>query len=164
MASCAFKRLEIYSMSRGGTTVCWTLSQNFFKHGPMHFYVDFGQPATDTWIALNSEPIVDDCCYTDECQRTWEKLHSGYYRVRLLLPGETNCPVYTSYPERASGLLDKKDWLYAREIVRKELLQQTKVDGIQGILLKRKKFGIGCTSCLEWDTREITDGACPTAR
>ena len=163
MASCAFKRLDIWQMTRGGTEICWELSQNFFKHGPLHFYVDFGQSGTDEWIALNTEPIVDDCCFTDPCQRNWEQLASGFYRVRMLLPSEPGCPVLTSLPAPADGQMAKREWLMAREIVRKELLQQSKIDGALGFLLKRKKFGVGCTNpaCLEWDTREVTDSNCP---
>lgn len=163
MASCSFTRIDVWHMARGMTEICWELSQNFFVHGPLHFYVDFGRAGTDTWIALNTEPIVDECCFIDECQRTWEHLHDGYYRVRLVLPNEPGRPVYTSYPYPATGQLDKKSWLIAREILRKELLQQKKVDGTPGFLLKRKKFGVACTnpSCLEWDTREVTDSNCP---
>ena len=163
MADCAFKRLEIWHMSRGGTEICWTLSENLHVRGTMHFYVDFGWPGTDEWIALNEDPIVDDCCFTDPCQRHWEKLSNGFYRVRMLLPDEEGCPVYISTPSPADGSLDKKDWLIAREIVRKELLQQSKIDGTPGFLLKRKKFGPECPNpdCLEWDTREVTDSNCP---
>ena len=67
----------------------------------------------------------------------------AYYRVRLVLPGVPGCPVYKSQPVRANGLLPRKDWLVAREIIRKEYLQQ-KYDGTQGFLLVRKKFGRAC--------------------
>lgn len=164
MASCAFSRLDIWHMARGGTEICWLLSQNF--HFPVneepHFYVDYGNAGTDTWIALNEEPVIGACCFTDPCQRNWEFLHDGFYRVRMIFPSQPDV-VYTSFPEEASGTLSKKDWLIAREIIRKELLQQTKIDGTQGFLLKRKKFGVACSNpdCLEWDTREITDSNCP---
>ena len=163
MASCAFKRLDIWHMSRGGTEICWQLAENFSGPNELpHFYVDFGNAGTDTWIALNSEPIIGECCFTDECQRNWEFIHNGFYRVRMIFPSQPDT-VYTSYPSAATGNLSKKDWLIAREIIRKELLQQSKIDGTLGFLLKRKKFGVSCTNpaCLEWDTREVTDSNCP---
>jgi hypothetical protein len=158
--NCNFKRIDIWHMARGSTSVCWELSSDFFPKGPLHFYVDFGRAGTDTWLALNAEPIIDDCCFIDPCQRTWEMITDGYYRVRLLQPGLPDCPVITSQPTPADGHLDKRDWLSARDIVRREHLQQRKIDGTVGFLLKRKKFGVQCPTCLEWDTKEVTDSDC----
>jgi hypothetical protein len=126
----------------------------------LHFYVDFGRAGTDEWVALNEDPVIDDCCFVDPCQRTWEMLSDHYYRIRMLQPSVPGCPVITSMPTLGSGRLDKKDWLRAREIVRKEYLQM-RIDGIQGFLLKRKKFGVACPNCLEYDTREVVDSDCP---
>jgi len=160
--NCEFKSLEIWHVTRGGTQICWGLSQNTFFRGRHHFFVDYGQPATDEWITLNAEPIVDDCCYFDECQRNWADLIDHYYRVRLVLPDEPGCPVFKSMPQRANGRLDRKKWLVARDIIRREYLQQRKVvGGTKGFLLKRKKFGRACPVCLDWDTKEVRDSDCP---
>ena len=158
--NCSFKRVDVWHMARGLSQVCWELSGDVYFKGPLHFYVDFGRAGTDVWIALNTEPIVDDCCFTDPCQRTWEMLTDHYYRIRLLRPGEPGCPVIKSQPAPADGHLGRKDWLRARDIVRSEYLQQRKIDGTVGFLLKRKKFGVQCPACLEWDTKEVTDSNC----
>jgi len=158
---CEFKRVDVWPMTRGGTSICWQLGQDVHFNEPYHFYVDFGQPATDEWLTLNAEPIVDDCCYTDICQRTWSDLNTGYYRVRLVLPSAPGMPVYKSQPAPSSGHMDRKDWLIARDIMRREYLQQRKVDGTQGFLLKRKQFGMACPRCLDWDTKEVRDSDCP---
>jgi len=152
-----FKQIVVYHMTRGPSQLAWELSPSFYAVGPYKFFVDLGQPATDVWIALNEEPIVDDCFFQDICQRTWDQLIEHYYRIRLLLPDGT---VLKSQPTQANGGLDRKDWLRARDIVRREHLQQRKVDGTQGLLLKRKKFGEQCPTCLEHDTREVTDSDC----
>lgn len=157
---CQINRIDVWPMARGGTSVCWSLSENFFPKGPLHFYVDFGRAGTDTWIALNSQPIIDECCFIDVCQRSWELVNDGYYRIRMLRPEDPNCPLITSAPISSNGRLNKQDWLRAREIVRKEYLQM-KFDGIPGFLLKRKKFGVACPNCLEHDTREVIDSNCP---
>lgn len=154
-----FKRIVIWHMTRGGTQLYWELVPTFSVPGPYKFFIDLGQPATDTWIALNSAPIVDDCYFQDPCQRTWDQFVEHYYRIRLLTPDGT---VYKSQPTQAYGALDRKDWLRARDIVRREHLQQRKVDGSQGVLLKRKKFGQECPVCLDHDTREITNSECGT--
>jgi len=157
---CTINRVDVWHMSRGGTQICWSLSKNVFPVGPLHFYVDFGRAGTDDWVALNEDPIIDDCCFIDPCQRTWEMLSDHYYRIRMLQPSVPGCPVTKSQPTLGSGRLDKKDWLRAREIVRKEYLK-LKVDGTDGFLLKRKKFGIQCPRCLDFDTRDVSDSDCP---
>lgn len=158
-------RVEVWRMATGSTTICWYLSQNFWPPEPdaeLHFYVDLGRPGTDEWIALNSEPIVDDCCYTDPCQRDLTDGHDVMYRVRLVIPLSTGeCLVYKSEPVGTFGRLEKSDWLKARDIVRREYLQQQKIEGTQGFLLKRKKFGVRCQRCTDWDTHEVTDSNCP---
>jgi len=158
--SCTFKRVEVWNMARGGSTICWDLSQNYFPKGPLHFYVDFGRAGTDEWIVLNPDnPVIDDCCFVDPCQRTWEMLSDHYYRIRMIQPSVPGAPVVKSQPTLGSGRLSKKDWLVAREIIRKEALQD-KRDAVTGFLLKRKKYGVACPHCLDWDTKEVTDSDC----
>ena len=156
---CRIFRVDVWHMARGGTEILWGLSQNYFPTGPLHFYVDFGRSGTDEWIALNSEPIIDDCSFVDPCPRTWEMLSDGYYRIRMLQPSVPGCPVIISQPTLGSGRLNKRDWLRAREIIRKEHLQG-KFDDTFGFLLKRKKFGVKCPNCLDYDTREVVDSNC----
>lgn len=157
-------RVEVWRMATGSTTICWELSRSFWPPeptAPFHFYVDLGRPATDEWIALNSEPIVDDCCYIDPCQRDLTDGHDVMYRVRLVIPLSTGeCVVYKSMPVGTFGRLTKSDWLKARDIARREHLQQRQIEGTQGFLLKRKKFGVRCPQCTDWDTKEITNSDC----
>jgi len=159
--NCEFKALEIWHISRGGTQICWSMGANTYFIGRYWFFVDYGQPATDTWITLNEQPIEDDCCYFDDCQRNWADLIDAYYRIRLVLPDEPNCPVYKSMPTRANGQLDSRNWLKARDIIRREYLQQRKViGGTKGFFLKSKKFGRACPICLDWDTKEVRNSDC----
>jgi hypothetical protein len=157
---CEFKRVAVSHVTKGGSLIGWEMAQHFVPVGPLHFYVDFGWPGTDEWTVLNAEPIIDDCFYVDSCQRNWKILNEAYYRVRLVMPGVDGCPVIKSQPTLAIGRLEKKDWLRARDIVRREHLQQRKVDGTPGFLLKRKKFGVACTACRDFDTDEVTNGDC----
>jgi len=158
--SCTFYRVEVWHMARGNTQICWEMSKNAFPKGPLYFYVDYGRSGTDDWVVLNpNDPIIDDCCFTDPCQRTWEMLNDAYYRVRMVQPSVPGSSVVVSPPVRANGRLNKHDWLVAREIIRKEYLQ-AKIEDTAGFLLKRKKFGVQCPNCLDWDTEEVADSNC----
>jgi len=159
----AFDRLQIVTQPRGGTLISWGLKPGFTAKEPFHFYVDFGRAGTvdGDWETLNCDPIVDECTFLDPEQRYFDTLADFYYRVRLVLPNE-DCKVYASQPHQANGLWSKRDWLTAREIVRKEYLQQNKRTNItaQGQILKRRKFGEKCTRCSTWDTGEVEASRC----
>lgn len=158
-------RTEVWRMAGGDTTICWEIADSFVSPNPAapyQFFVDLGRPGTDEWIALNSTPVVDDCCYNDPCARDQTDGADVMYRVRLVVPlTDGTCAVYKGEPIGTFGRLAKHDWLRARDIVRREYLQQREIEGTAGFLLKRKKFGLRCDVCAEWDTKEVTDSDCP---
>lgn len=159
----AFKRLQIITQPRGGTLLSWGLKDRFTAPEPFHFYVDFGRAGTTDgdWDTLNCDPIVDECTFLDTQQRHFDTLVDYYYRVRLVLPN-ADCKVYASQPQQANGVWSKKDWLIAREITRKEYLQQDKRTNVTstGYILKRRKFGQKCTQCSTWDSSEVEATSC----
>ena len=127
-----FERLQIQTNPLGGNVIAWGLTQGFSQKGPYHFYVDFGRSGTNEWEVLNQTPVIDDCFFTDPCQRHWDNLVDYYYRVRLVLPNVKdeagNCAVYVSAPQQANGIWDKSDWLKARYILKQEnKLQQAEL-------------------------------------
>jgi hypothetical protein len=70
--------------------------------------------------------------------------------------------VHISQPQQANGLWLKRDWLLAKEIVRKEHLVQRKRSNVAsaGVLLKRKRWGTPCPQCREYDTDEVQSSSC----
>ena len=162
-----FNRLQVLTHSLGGTLICWSLQSSFRAKGPYNFFVDFGRSGTDKWLPLNKVPIVDDCYFSDPQQRYWDQLVDYYYRIRLILPGELDeeghCKVFISQPQQANGLWNRRDWLIARDIVRKEYLLQRKRTNMTsiGYLLKRKRYGHPCQACQEYDTKEVQFDRCP---
>jgi len=163
-----FKRVQILAQPLGGHLAAWELQTGFRGKGAFHFYVDFGRPGTNEWECLNTVPIVDSCLFMDPLQRHWDHLADWYYRVRLALPEDVDpatgqCRLYASQPQQANGILNKKDWLLAREICRKEYLYQRKRVNMTAVgwLLKRKRWGTGCPQCLDYDSGEVKSVDCP---
>lgn len=164
----AFSRVQVVTNPLGGTMIGWGLKEGFEVKGPSHFYVDFGRSGThDEWQALNQAPIVDACVSFDLVQRHWDQLVDFYYRVRLVTPEDLDanghCKVYVSQPQQANGLWVKRDWLLAREIIRKEYLMQNKRTNVThvGWLLKRRRFGQRCPQCKEYVTDDVQFAHCP---
>jgi hypothetical protein len=164
-----FKRIQVVLQPLGGTIIAWELSDGFGAYGPFNFYIDFGRSGTNVWECLNpNSPVVDDCIFIDPCQRYWDALPDFYYRIRLSLPSQLDpstqlCTVYQSQPQQANGYWNKRDWLLAREICRKEFLLQRKRTNMtsEGFILKRRRFGAKCAQCREADTGEVLNSNCP---
>lgn len=162
-----FKRIQIVTQPLGGSFIAWELFSNFKAPGPFHFYADFGRSGTTEWEPLSSDPVVDACFTVDPARRYYDHLADFSYRVRLVLPNlqdnEGNCTVHISQPQQANGLWSKRDWLLAREIARKEYLYQRKRTNLTavGILLKRRRWGVVCEDCKEFDTGEVQARWCP---
>lgn len=155
-----FDRIQIVTQPTGGTVIAWGLRPGFKATGPFHFYVDFGRSGThDEWEALNQTPLVDQCVFVDAQQHYWDHLVDYYYRIRLVLP---NGDVHVSMPQQANGLWCKRDWLIARDIIRKEYLLQRKRTNITavGFILKRRRWGQVCERCKEFDTGEVVNSNC----
>jgi hypothetical protein len=157
------QRIQVVTQPQGGTLIAWEMRPQFKAKGPFHFYVDFGRSGTHgEWETLNQLPIVDDCVYMDVKQRGFDHLADFYYRVRLVLPNEIDpetgkCKFCISEPQQANGVWSKRDWLYAREIARKERLMQRKRTNLTavGFILKRRRWGQPCNVCREYDTDEV---------
>lgn len=158
---CIFNQVQIWHMAKNCTQIFWSLDRPTMFKGRYWFFIDYGRDGTDEWIAVNRDPVVDDCWFQDCCQRHWGNIIGHSYRIRLVLPDEPGCPVFKSQPYSADMNLDRQDWLVLRDMVRKHHLQQRKREGVEGFLLKRKHFGKGCPQCLDWETREVTDSDCP---
>lgn len=164
----AFSRVQVVTNPLGGTMIAWGLKEGFEVKGPMHFYVDFGRSGVhNEWQPLNTVPIVDSCIAFDLAQRHWDQLVDFYYRVRLVAPEDLDeagqCRSWASQPYQANGLWVKRDWLLAREIIRKEYLMQRKRTNVTqvGWLLKRRRFGQRCPQCKEYITDDVQFSQCP---
>lgn len=162
-----FSRIQIVTQPLGGTMIAWGLTPGFQAKGPFHFFVDFGRSGSNEWEPVNQTPVVDGCMLMDPSQRHYDHLVDFYYRVRLLLPNELDpatglCKTYVSQPQQANGIWSKRDWLIAREVVRKEYLLQRKRTNLTavGFLLKARRYGQVCANCVEFDTGDVQSKNC----
>jgi len=150
---------EIYvdHIPRGGSVIYWGLRRDFCDMGPYTFQLQWGETVEGDFIDAG-DPVVDQYYATDTLRRVWAKSIESYYRIVLTTAEGT----YTSFPQQANGRWDKRDWLIARDIMRKEQLLMRKFTGWDGVLLKRKIWGETCPECTDWDTQEVNEGKCTT--
>lgn len=138
----AFDRLHVDSLVRGGTRVSWRLSYLLQDPGPYTFQLQRGQtgdPAADDWTNVG-RPLANAGSAIDPDKTLHGLTPSTHYRVVL---STTRPATYTSEPINAFGELPFRDWLIARDIVRKESLRDGKLASSAGLLLKRRQGGEG---------------------
>lgn len=135
-----FEQVLVDHLVQGRTRVTWTLARGFCDPDPWQAKLQWGHtgdPAADDWAdvapyAPNAGVLVDPQG-RDDLGTAW-RVH---YRVVL----STGRGEYTSRPTPALGAADRKHWLRARAIARKELLRMTLADTATGWLFKRKREG-----------------------
>lgn len=153
-----FRRVSVDHMVRGVTRVWWQLEKLFNDPGPYTFQLQFGRTGlrdASDWKDVG-QPVVNHYYAEDPAFR-----EAGYdllvhYRVVLTTPQGT----YVSQPANCFGELTEKDWVLAREIIRKEQLRQHIVS-TPGYLVKPMRYGIPCKRCRDPLTQELTDADCP---
>lgn len=155
-----FDRVVVSHLIRGMTRVMWELLPTFTDPGPLVFQLQVGATANndaDDWIDVGL-PITDQYIAFDPEQRVWGKLNFTHYRIVLTTP----LGVYYSTPTAGMGTLDRRSWKLARETVRIRLrAMQIGTAGQRGFLLKRRWTGLDCPRCLDYQTKEVRDPACP---
>lgn len=156
---------EIYTQNRpqGGTVVYWGLRRDFLGLGPYVFTVEWAESATATDDAWEHVATVEDTYWAeDPTPRQFAVSQDSYYRITVEFSTRTGARLTErSVPTQSTGTFSKKDWLIAREVIRKEQLMATKFTGYKGYLLKRKIWGEPCPVCADHETLDAQDGKCP---
>lgn len=133
----------------------WEVSQGLADPGPWRFTVEEGESPDGPWTTIS--PVLTVYGWTQANPRTVGKDEVLYYRVVMTTPVNT----YTSTVIMPYGDLGRREFLIARELMRKELLAARKFEGVEGQLWMVSTFGPKCTACLDPITGMIRDGYCP---
>lgn len=147
-----FDRVTVDFLVKGTTRVSWGVYYQFLDGEPWDFQLQVGEtgnPQADDWIDVGL-PVRDAFYAVDATSRTYGTTQQTHYRVVMTTPAG----VYTSNPAPAYGLLGIRDWLIAREIVRKERLRND-LACVEGWLLKRKRSGPTITAKAADDPRTM---------
>lgn len=155
----AFARVFVSRSVPLGARVAWSLREDFGDPGPYEFTLEAGgTPSNDSddWEAVGI-PVVDQFYAVDHVERDWDVVTRTHYRVRL----ETSRGEYLSEPTGAAGVLGHRGWRIYREAVRQRRLEYKKNGGVAGLVLKRRVTGEPCPTCLDPQTDDPTDPACP---
>jgi hypothetical protein len=145
-------------MTRGSSRVWWQLERLFRDEGPYVFQLQYGRTGlrdASDWKNIGA-PVVNGYFALDPEWRETGYDMTSHYRVVLTTGNGT----YVSQAASCYGELTEKDWLLAREIIRKEQLRNRMVS-VPGYLIKFLRYGTPCKRCRDQLTEELTDADCP---
>jgi hypothetical protein len=154
----AFSNIKVYvSPVDRSKLVEWYLGTDFCPLDPAAgFYVESARSLED-WVRLNDEPITTTNTYTDETIYNYDLTGNLFYRVVLSLNGTE----YTSDPVNILGTLSPYERRVANLVLKKELERyQKEAAGTEGYLLKRRVWGLPCTTCKDYDLDSIIQARC----
>jgi hypothetical protein len=144
-------------MVRGVTRVWWQLESTFNEPGPRVFQLQVGNTGLRDAIDWRNvgAPVTDGYLAYDDAWRATGGDLVTHYRVTLT----TNNEVYISQAVNCFGELAERDWVLAREVLRKERLRHKYVS-VDGYLLKPYRFGRPCKKCRDELTGETLNSNC----
>lgn len=149
MSNMRIIRTWVTMLGRAGCVVYWRMGET---PSAALFTVEVSDAPNGTWLAVGQTAgwwLVDPAANRDR-QRT-------YYRVTATAGTKST----VGQPVQAGGGLSHRDWLLARNILRKEQLNMVKgVGGRRGKLLKRRVWGDPCIACREFVTGSQTTPHC----
>ncbi len=155
-----FKQVVVTFDPQGGTRVVWTLDRHFVDPMPHTYQLQVTQtsaPTADDFADVGL-PMENSFYAVDDVRRLAGKTLETHYRVRVVTPRGT----YYSDPASALTYLNRRDWLPVRDQLRQLKKLHRKYTGCyEGFLLKRKRFGPKCATCLDLTSEQTTNSKCP---
>jgi len=156
MQGTPFFEIIVKNSPLGGSMIVWGLKRDFADPPPYKFEVYWAETPTGKFEKIDSPVLINTYWAVDPERRLFALDIESCYAIRMV----TSVGEYWSYASNANANWNKKDWLIAREICRKEFLMNRKYVGWDGFLLKRMIWGAPCPRCADFDTKEAKDGSC----
>lgn len=133
----------------------WELSGDFNDQGPWDFRVQEGISPTGPWKVI-SPKLSNIYSWKEDSRTQINKSNVLYFRIQLKTPeGLYYSPVIQPY-----GVLNKRDFLLSREILRQSLVYSRLLGGIECNAYIKSTFGPKCRKCLDPITGMIRDSHC----
>lgn len=140
----------------GGFYYAWEVSGGFNDPAPWEFVVQRGPTNDGPWEDI-SPKLINVISWKDEGGKNLGgKSNTLYFRVALKTPKG----VYASHVMQPYGDIGRREFLLAREIIRRETLRARVLSGVECDVYIRSTFGPKCTHCLDPVTGEVRDSHC----
>ena len=155
----AISKLDVFPHYDGGFVFSWEVFGGFNLRPPWVFHVEEAPSPTGDWRDI-SGPITDAFVFKEPHRRLINKSAVLYFRVVLDADGKR----FHSATIQPYGDLGRKDFLVAREVMRKEVLHMRGMAGVACSLYSLATFGPPCPKCRDPITGDIRFSDCPACR
>lgn len=140
----------------GGFLYSWEVDGGFNDPAPWCFEVQKGSTEQGPWETI-SPRLVNTIAWKDRGGKSlYGKSNVLYFRVAL----ETPRGRYFSHAVQPYGYLSRREYLLAREIIRRETLRAKVLAGVECDVYIRSVFGPKCTHCIDPVTGDVRDSNC----
>lgn len=140
----------------GGFLYSWEISGGFDDPGPWTFVVQRGHTSEGPWETISPE-LENVVAWMDEGGKDlYGKSDVLHFRAVLSTPRGR----YFSHPMHPYGDLPRREYLLAREIMRREALRARILAGVECDVYVRSTFGPKCTHCIDPVTGDVRDSHC----
>ena len=140
----------------GGFLYSWEISGGFNDPAPWVFRVQKGSTDNGPWEDISPD-LANVVAWMDEGGKNlYGKSNTLYFRVVMKTPRGR----YFSHAMQPYGDLPRREYLLAREIIRRESLRARVLSGRECDLYIRSTFGPKCTFCIDPVTGDVRDSHC----
>lgn len=151
-----FRSFRISPSYLGGFLYSWEVGGGFSDPGPWTFAVQRGHTAEGPWETI-SPPLVNVVAWhEDGGKHLYGKSNVLHFRAVLRTPAGT----YFSHTMQPYGDLPRREYLLAREIIRRECLRARVLAGVECDVYVRSTFGPKCRRCVDPVTGDVRDSHC----
>lgn len=152
-----FYAFRIAPSYAGGFSYAWEMSGGFNDPTPWEFTVQLGDTDDGPWKDISPKLINVVAWKDDGGKHLVGKSNVLYFRVVLRTPRGT----YSSHVMQPYGDIGRRDFLLAREIIRREALRARVLAGVECDVYIRSTFGPKCTYCIDPVTGDVRNSNCP---
>lgn len=147
--------VHIYPSYSSGFTFEWEIAEDFSAPDPWKFYVQQAPSPSGEWEDIS--PVIENKFIWKEDKRPrTNKSVVLYFRIKMVVGKDTYySDAYTPY-----GDLSKKEFLIARDIMRREILHASQMAGVETQVYINSNWGPRCEKCLDPITGMVRDSNC----
>lgn len=142
------------SYSRGFTFI-WGVAGDFNDEGPWEFSIQESMAPKGPWKTI-SPKLENVFVWKEEDRKPINKANALYFKVVMKTPeGKYESPAIQPY-----GVLGRRDFLIAREVMRQSVIHSRGMAGVECDVYIVSTFGPKCQECLDPITGMVRDSHC----
>jgi len=150
-----FAAIDISPSYARGFVFSWSIASDFAEPGPWKFTIQESETPNGPW--KDTSPALENMFfYSEPKPRLVPKDQVLCFRILLKTPSGQ----HISHVESPYCSLNRREFLLAREIMRKEILMQEKMSGVLSQIWYKAIFGPKCTYCSDFVLGDTKSSRC----